>query len=246
MAKESKRTSLNENETGRKPYFNLDAEKAFFEEVDEEVRNEKFKELANKYGGWILTVLIIALTVAVSYEKIGEWRVSKAEQQNLQYVQAVSVNDSDYKNQINELENIINTTNNGIYKDIAKLQIANVLLENNQIKEALNALEEIYKDDSIGTETREIAAVKLATYKVDSAPYAEIETLLSPIIKKNGAWALIAKEFLAMSAIQNKDTAKAKSIYEELLNNGNISEDFKARINDMLASINKAENQPRQ
>lgn len=40
-----------------------------FDEVDEEVRNEKFKELVNKYGGFILAVVIAGLAFAVGYEK---------------------------------------------------------------------------------------------------------------------------------------------------------------------------------
>mgnify|MGYP000485448303 CR=1 FL=1 len=54
-------------------------------------------------------------------------------------------------------------------------------------------------------------AVKLVTYKIDSASYAEIESMLGPIVRKGGAWAPMAKELLAMSAIQNKDMAKAKA-----------------------------------
>jgi hypothetical protein len=64
--------------------------------------------------------------------------------------------------------------------------------------------------------------------------------LLSPVINENGAWAPMAKELLAMSAIQNKDMEKAKAIYQELLLNDAISDDFKARINDVLAVINEA------
>ena len=84
MAKEIKRGGAGErkSENGSNPYFNLDAEKAFFDEVDEEVRNEKFKELVNKYGGFILAVVIAGLAFAVGYEKVGEWRVSKAEQRS--------------------------------------------------------------------------------------------------------------------------------------------------------------------
>ena len=71
MAKEIKRGGAGErkSENGSNPYFNLDAEKAFFDEVDEEVRNEKFKELVNKYGGFILAVVIAGLAFAVGYKK---------------------------------------------------------------------------------------------------------------------------------------------------------------------------------
>lgn len=241
MAKDIKRnTEKSKNATqGSNPYFNLDAEKAFFEEVDEEVRNEKFKELINKYGGYILTFVILVLAFAVGYEKIGEWRVNKAEQTNARYVQAVSVS-SDYENNIAELEGIVQTET-GLYKDIARLQIANILLDNNQTDKALTVLAQINDDASASEKIREIAAVKLATYKIDSSSYSEIEKILAPIVQKGGAWAPMAKELLAMSAIQNKDMAKAKAIYEELLTNGNISEEFKARVNDMLASINEAQ-----
>lgn len=241
MAKDIKRNSeKSKNATqGSNPYFNLDAEKAFFEEVDEEVRNEKFKELINKYGGYILTFVILVLAFAVGYEKIGEWRINKAEQTNARYVQAVSAS-SDYENNIAELEGIVQTET-GLYKDIARLQIANILLDNNQTDKALTVLAQINDDASASDKIREIAAVKLATYKIDSSSYSEIEKILAPIVQKGGAWAPMAKELLAMSAIQNKDMAKARTIYEELLANGNISEEFKARVNDMLASINEAQ-----
>ena len=232
-------TGEKKSENGSTPFFNLDAEKAFFDEVDEEVRNEKFKELANKYGGFILAIVIACLAFAVGYEKVGEWRISKAEQSNVRYVQALAPQ-TDYENNIAELESIVNTES-GLYKDIARLQIANILLDNNQTAKALEVLEKTYRDDTASDKIREIAAVKLATYRIDSASYTEIETLLNPIVRKGGAWAPMAKELLAMSAIQNKDMVKAKNIYEELLAGGNISEEFRARINDMLASINEAQ-----
>ena len=243
MAKNITRKSNqnDEPENGRKQYFNLDAEKAFFEEVDEEVRNEKFKQLINKYGGIIMFVLIVALSVAVGYEKIGEWRVQKAEQKNVQYAQAL-VQDENYENNINELENIV-ATEKGLYKDMAHLQIANILLENNQKEKALEVLTQIYQDADTIEKIREIAAIKLATYKIDTASYEEISALLTPIsTSETSAWKSMAKELLAMSAIENKDYETAKQIYQELLANSNISDEFKSRINDMLALINSAKN----
>ena len=94
-------------------------------------------------------ILIVALSIAVGYEKIGEWRVHKAEQKNVQYAQAMAPN-QDYENNITELENIV-ATEKGLYRDMAHLQIANILLDNNQQEKALEELTEIYQD----TETME-------------------------------------------------------------------------------------------
>jgi hypothetical protein len=113
------------------------------------------------------------------------------------------------------------------------------LLDNNETDKALEVLNKIVKDDTTSEKIKEIAAIKIATYKVDTATFEEINSLLAPIVAKNGAWSLVAKELLAMSAIHNNDIEKAKSIYQELLINGNISVDLKTRINDMLAFLNE-------
>ncbi len=236
MAKESRTNPKNEASRGQ--YFNLDEEKAFFEEVDEEVRNEKFKQLLNKYGVYILGVLILALSVAVGYEKIAAWRINKAEQTNARYMQA-STPTKDFEDNLALLEEIV-ATESGLYKDMAHLKMANILLDNGQNERGIEVLQKIVDDASVSPKIKEIAVVKLATYKVDAASFEEMNALLSPVINEKGAWAPMAKELLAMSAIQNKDMEKAKAIYQELLLNDAISDDFKARINDVLAVINEA------
>lgn len=236
MAKNTNKTAKSSN-NGRQ-YFNLDEDTAIFEEVDEELRNEKFKQLMNKYGGAILSVIVLALAITVGYEKIEQWRINKAEKRNIQYTQAITPN-ANYENNIVELENIVHTET-GLYRDIAQLQIANILLDNNQKEKGIEVLNKICNDANVSQKVREIATIKLATYKIDSSSFEDINTMLTPIISANGSWAPMAKELLAMSAIYNKDFALAKKLYNELLAS-NISDDFKSRVNDMLASINEAQ-----
>lgn len=232
--KDKKNTKPTNN--GRQ-YFNLDEDKAIFEEVDEELRNEKFKQLINKYGGLIFSILILALTITIGYEKIAEWKVRKAEQSNIKYTQAINPN-SNYENNIAELENIVHTET-GLYKDMAQLQIANILIDNNQKEKGVEVLEKISNDTSVTEKIREIAIIKLATFKIDSVSYDELNNLLQNIANGNGAWSSMAKELLAMSAVYNKDFETAKNIYNDLLSS-EISDDFKARVNDMLALLNEA------
>lgn len=240
MAKDVRQENKKNTKSGNsgRQYFNLDDSKALFEEVDEELRNEKFKQLINKYGGLILAVLVLALTVTIGYEKIADWKVRKAEQKNIQYTKAIS-NTTNYEESIVELENIV-YTENGVYKDIAQLQIANLLLDNNQIEKGIKVLDKIRQDASVSDKIREIATIKLATYKIDTSSLEEIKSLLEPIANRGSAWSPMAKELLAMSAIYNKDYTTAKKIYNDLLTN-EISDEFKSRVNDMLASINEAQ-----
>ena len=243
MAKKIKDISeiKSEKEEKNSQYFNLDEEKAFFDEVDEEVKNEKFKQFLQKYSGVLLTVLILALSITVGYEKIGEWKIRKAEQKNVQYVQALAPS-SDYENNIAELESIV-ASEKGLYRDMARLQIANILLDNDQKDRALEILQQIYDDKDATSKIKEIATIKLATYKIDSMSYSELANMLMPVTENaNSSWKNMAQELLAMSAIQHGDFENAKKIYTTLLADSNISDEFKSRINDMLASISDAEN----
>ncbi len=218
-------------------YFNLEEDKAIFDEVDEELRNEKFKQFINKYGGLIFSILILVLTITVGYEKIVQWKIKKAEQSNIKYTQAITAN-TDYEKNVVELENIVHTET-GLYKDMAQLQIANILIDNNQKEKGIEVLEKIRNDESVEKKIREIATIKLATYKIDTASYEELNELLKDIANNNGAWSSMAKELLAMSAVYNKDFETAKNIYNDLLSS-EISDDFKSRISDMLALLNEA------
>ena len=200
---------------GGHQYFNLE-DKAIFDEVDEELRNEKFKQLINKYGGAILTLIVLVLAITVGYERISQWKISQAENKNITYTKAVTPS-TNYEDNIIELENIVHTET-GIYRDFAQLNIANILIENNQIDKGLEVLDKIIQDETFSPRTREIAAIKIATYKVDNASYNDINTLIGYIAENpNSAWQNMAKELLAMSAVQAKDYEKAKNIYNNLL-----------------------------
>ena len=142
MAKNVNRKIDNNTKDTRHQYFNLDEDKGLFDEIDEDLRNEKFKHFINQYGGLMLTALIVVISIVVSYDKIKEWQVSKAENKTIQYIQAVAPSDK-YENNIIELENIVNTEK-GIFRDIAQLRIANILIENNQTDKGLDVASKIY------------------------------------------------------------------------------------------------------
>ena len=169
MAKNTK--IISEPTTNRKKqYFNLEEEKAFFDEVDEEVRNDRFKKLINKYGGFILCILILALSFAVGYEKFALWRIKKAEEKNVVYAQAL-VPQKNFEDNIADLENIV-ATESGLYKDMARLQIINILLDNGQTERAVTNMTALVNDVEANAKIREIATIKLATYQIDTADYA--------------------------------------------------------------------------
>ena len=209
---------------------------AFIQEVNEDVKNDNLKVLWNKYGLFIILFVVIAVTAAVSFETIKGWRDAKYQQQTENYLSALQASEN-YENSLKALEKIA-AANQGIYSDLARIQIATILFEQGKNSEAEVMLQTIADNDELNPRIRNLAALKLATYKIDTAPRAEIETLLKPVIDADNSWSPLATDLLAMVAIRDGDTETARSLYTSLLESGNISDNFKSRIQDMLSTLN--------
>lgn len=209
---------------------------AFIQEVNEDVKNDNLKKLWDKYGLFIVLFVVIAVSAAVSFETIKGWRDAKYQAQTENYLLAVQPAEN-YENSLKALEKIA-AADNGIYSDLARVQIATLLFEQGKNSEAETMLQTIADNDELNQRIRNLAALKLATYKIDTAPRAEIEALLKPVVAADDSWSPLATDLLAMAAIRDGDTETARSLYTALLENGNISDNFKSRIQDMLSTLN--------
>ena len=75
----------------------------------------------------------------------------------------------------------IKENDKGIYADIAQIQTSNILFEQGKTNEAIAILEKILDNQDINKKMRDMTAIKLASYKLDTAPKAEVEALLNPL-----------------------------------------------------------------
>lgn len=210
----------------------------FFREVSEDVQNDKLKKIWDTYGLHIIIAIIVILTIAVSFETLKAWKIKRNETWSDAYAYALNLqNQGKYDESMNVLGEI-SQKNKGIYRDLSEIQKSNILFEQGKNAEALALLEKIVNDESIDPKMRHITAVKLASYKLDTAPREEIEKLLAPLMNEESSWKNIAKEMLAMLEIREGNIEKAKEIYGEILNSPDLSDGLKLRVQDMLSALN--------
>ena len=208
---------------------------AFIQEIDEDVKNDNLKVLWDKYGIFVVLLVVLAVSATVSFEKIRSWKAEQNQQTTENYMSAAQLRENPEET-IAALQQI-NQSNQGIFSDFAKLQLANVLFNQNKNEEAMAALQSLIDDKQANDEVKNIALIKLATYKVDQLPRAEFEALVKPIIDANNSWTPLAQDLLAMSAIQEGDVDTARSIYENILKIKDLPEGFKTKVQDMLTSL---------
>lgn len=88
---------------------------------------------------------------------------------------------------------------------------------------------------------KDVAVIKLASFKLDYAPSDEIKTMLNPFVAQESTWTNIAKEMLAMLAVRDNDLETAKNLYQEISVAQNTSDTLKARAQDMLNVLEQAQ-----
>lgn len=243
MKKETKKTAPKKSAAMVKPKImprdnsnvNPDFTDAFIREVDEDVKNDNFKELWKKYGAYIVAFVVIAVTAAVCFDRIKLWKIQQNQLKTENYMAAAQLKENPEET-LAALQKI-STDEDNIFADFAKLQIANVLLTQEKNDEALATLQALADDKNADRAVRDVALIKLASYKVDMISKAELEQLLQPVLTENTSWAPLANDLLAMAAIKEGDIETAKEIYGKILKTKDLPEEFKNKIQDMLTSI---------
>lgn len=211
---------------------------AFLREVDEDLKNESLKKLWDKYGMLITALVVVVLTMAVSYESLKTWYIRRAENWADAYAVALSLHSQGrYEDSMDALNMIIDNKY-GAFADLAKMQQVDVLLDSQKENEALALLEEIIANKKFNVQLRDAAIVKLASYRQDTFSLDEMRNLLRPILDNpQNAWYASAEDMVALTMIRDGDVDGAKHVYEKLLNNHDVSDDLKSRIKDILSVL---------
>lgn len=217
----------------------VDVDDSFLKEIDKEVKNDHLKDLWQKHGLAVVLGVAAILAITVSFETIKAWSHRNNQELSNAYAVAVSMQSQGrYEESLKILRKMADS-NKGIYSDIAKIQVANVLFEEGKNAEAVALLEEIINNNRVNRQMKDISIIKLASYKLDSnTPKEEISALLMPLTAEDNSWSNVAHEMLAMLAIRENDIPGAKTQYQAIIDSSDVQDNLKNRAQEMLSILN--------
>ena len=190
-----------------------DVQEAFIKEVNEDLKNEEFKKIWDKYGLYIIVLVVVALTAAVSFETIKSWYDKRMQTWSDTYAYAVSMhNQGRYDDSLESLNYII-AKDYGIFTELAQMQKINILLDQEKTDEAVKLMEEIVADKSFNRQLQQTVIFKLASYKMENSPLEDVEALIGKFARnENDSWQPVASEMLAIAYLHNNKIEEAKKI----------------------------------
>jgi len=188
-----------------------------FEQVEEELRSDRYKRLARTWLPVFGGVLLIALIAALSWWGWQNWETSKADKASIAYdrgLESLAANnpigaDAAFVQAVKE--------GNGAYKALALQQRAAIALDANRVPEAIQHLDAAAKA-SRDPLLSEPAALKAAWLAMDSETLEQIEARLEPLAREGRPFRPFAQETLAMARLQHGKTAEAREALVVLKN----------------------------
>jgi len=207
-----------------------------FNEIDEDLRQEKLKSLWARYRNAIFAAIIIIAIILISSESYKYWTKSKIEKSGIIFSQLIENiegnNIEGAETDIKEL--MLNGTNE--YQNYAMILNADILVGQNQLNTAEDAYEDII-ENSRGL-LKEIAQLKLAYLKIDTSSYAEINDLLSNLLLEESLLYLFATEALAISAYKEDSYELGIKHAQKIIDSKRTTTGMYDRANMMLKVFN--------
>jgi hypothetical protein len=180
-----------------------------FEEVEEQIRSDRYRTLALKALPWVLAVLGAALIAGLAYWGWDHYRTQAASKAAEQYAAGLeSIGKGDQPGAVRQWTEASKSQSKG-YKSLALMQLGGLQLTDGKTAEAVKLFDQAADaapDDVIG----DAARLKSALAVLDTAPYAEVETRLTPLMQDGHPYRVQAREALAFAKLTAGNTAGAR------------------------------------
>jgi hypothetical protein len=207
-----------------------------------EARRENFRNIFVKNSKLIIALILLlifflgAFFVVTNYQDIKKEKFSKQLHQALIYQEK-----GDVEKTKETLENIYNSNSapNGL-KSIASLRLAAILMENDQMLEALKIYQNINNNRDYDQYIRELAGLLEAKTLViidDKSKVKETLATINKIESKSTLLKYYISEQKGILAMKQNDLETAKKVFEEISKNPESSESLKKRSSEMLKIV---------
>ncbi|HEX3699239.1 MAG TPA: tetratricopeptide repeat protein [Phenylobacterium sp.] len=180
-----------------------------FEEVEEQLRSERYRTLLVKILPWLLGAAAAALVVVFGVWGWKQYRVQQAAKASEQYAAALDAMSGGHRPQAEALWKQVAQSGSAAYRSLALMQLGGLDISDDKIPAAVKLFDqaaEAAPDPVIG----DAARLKSAFALLDTAPEATLEARLSPLLKDGRPYRVQAREALAFAKIMAGDFTGAR------------------------------------
>lgn len=208
----------------------------FIQEVDEDLRHERYKRLWDKYGKIVVAVvvlLIVAIAGTVAYR---DWQKSRRAADTQKLIEAVELSATDQKLGPDALASLAKSAGGGV-GTLARLHQAAALIRGGETPKAIEVYDQIAADGSVDAVFRDLAVLLAAQHRADGPEAASAALKLAPLVQDTNPWRHPALELTGAIALNQGDKGRARDIFRRLADDPTASPAIRGRAAEMAAAL---------
>jgi hypothetical protein len=206
-----------------------------FQEVEEDVRRERYEEIWKKYGNYIIALASVIVLAVGGWQLWQRYELNQRQQASDKYEAAIAVGRSGDAVKAEAAFTEIAKDSTSGYATLAKFELASALMAQGKREPAIALLRELVQssDPLISNPAR----LRLAWTIADAAPKPEIATLLQPLTAPDSTWRFAAAEVLAYLDLTQGSRGDALGEYEKLAQETAAPASLRSRANAIASYI---------
>jgi len=207
-----------------------------FEEVDEELRKDKYQDLARQYGPLVLGAAAAIILGTAGYQGWHAWQTSTRERSSDAFAVAMNALDAGRSAQaVSGLETLVET-GTPAYATLALMQRAAIAQEAGDHAAAAGFYEQA-AERTAEPLIRDLATLKAVWALWDTLSFNDVEIRLAPLTSATSPYRHLAREAIAQAALRAGDMERARREYQFLSTSFDAPQGVARRALEGLALI---------
>ena len=205
-----------------------------FNEVDEDIRKERYQSLWNKYGKYVISLIVLIIVIfSISQYSKQKNIIDNKKLLDIYYSAAEKIEINQYELANKSLVKVYNEKNKTL-SALSGFKLAEILIQDNQKEKALLFLEEMYNNKSLEQIYRELALYKYIIINFENIQIKEIEDIVNSITTNKIILEPYFQEIFGIRLLTLGNIERANSIFTELSVNENTPFDLKVRLEKLI------------
>lgn len=207
-----------------------------FEEVEEQLRSDRYKQLGRKLLPWMLGIAAAALIATLGYWAYDTWRTDQTSKASEQYTAGMEAFAQGDRDKARQLWTDVSKSQAAGYKALSLMHLASFELDAKKTAEAVKLLDqaaEAASDPVVG----DAARLKSALALLDTAPLKDLEGRLKPLMEDGRPYRVQAREALAFAKLRAGDTAGARGDFVLISQSLDAAQGAQARAQAAISLI---------
>lgn len=210
------------------------SDESLFREVDEEVRQQEYKKLWDKYGTTLIAVCVLIVAVVAGWKGYQHYQRQQTEAESILFFDGVKAAQA---GKVDDAKRNFDQVKQPGYQQLAKLHMAGALAASGKVTEAVAGFDAVAADAAVDPALRDAAAIRAGYLLVDTAKPDELLGRLGKFDKDDQIWRNQAREIFGLSAYRIQDFSMAQRYFAAIAADSAAPADMKERAQMLLQLI---------